>query len=53
MKKFKVEGWYCLNNKKYFHCFTSFSFNSKDAIGLFCTYFNNLNFYKITAEELI
>ena len=51
MKKFKVEGWYRLQDSKDFEELILYSENTKNAINYFKFYFG-LQFYKITAKEI-
>ena len=52
MKKFKVEGWYRYNGEKDFEQLTSTEYSAEDAIIYFCGYYLDLEFYKITVEEI-
>jgi hypothetical protein len=52
MKKFKVEGWYRHNDDKDFCAITTTQYEAKDAIVCFNLCFGELDFYKITVEEI-
>ena len=52
MKKFKVEGWYRLEDYKDFELLHIDCKTLEKAVKLFKQYYSDVYFYKITVEEI-
>jgi hypothetical protein len=52
MKRYKVEGWYRSGDEKDFEQLTLIERNAKKALMYFYKYHIEIDFYKITVEEI-
>ena len=52
MKRFKVEGWFRMYDEKDFMELTLIEHTANQIINWFKRKYSNINFYKITVEEI-